>query len=199
MDDHALHVLIEDRQSGVLVGCYRLMVLDGPCVAQSYAAQFYDLTALADYPGVMCELGRFCSHPDWSDPDILRVAWGAMTAFVDGAGIGMLFGCSSFQGTDAMLCRDAFGLLHRLHGAPAKWRIGVGAPEVLGLESFAQRPDRRAAHAQMPPLLKTYLLMGGWVSDHAVIDRQMNTLHVFTGLEIGAIPEARKRALRALV
>jgi putative hemolysin len=52
---------------------------------------------------------------------------------------------------------------------------------------------------RMPPLLRTYLMMGGWVSDHAVVDRQMNTLHVFTGLEIGAIPAARKRLLRALV
>jgi putative hemolysin len=51
---------------------------------------------------------------------------------------------------------------------------------------------------QMPPLLKTYLMMGGWVSDHAVIDRQMNTLHVFTGVEIVAIPETRKRLLRAV-
>ncbi len=50
----------------------------------------------------------------------------------------------------------------------------------------------------MPPLLRSYLLMGGWVSDHAVVDRQMNTLHVFTGLEISAIPAARKRLLRAV-
>ena len=34
--------------------------------------------------------------------------------------------------------------------------------------------------------------MGGWVSDHAVVDRQMNTLHVFTGLEIAAIPRPAK-------
>ena len=50
----------------------------------------------------------------------------------------------------------------------------------------------------MPPLLRTYLGMGGWVSDHAVIDRDLDTLHVFTGVEVGAIPDRRKRALRAL-
>jgi putative hemolysin len=50
----------------------------------------------------------------------------------------------------------------------------------------------------MPPLLRTYLLMGGCVSDHAVIDGDLNTLHVFTGLEIAAIPPARARALRAV-
>ena len=50
---------------------------------------------------------------------------------------------------------------------------------------------------RMPPLLRTYLTMGGWVSDHAVVDTHMNTLHVFTGLEIAAIPPARARLLRA--
>ena len=72
---------------------------------------------------------------------------------------------------------------------------GIKAPEVVSLSG--PRPDLRRASELMPPLLRTYLLMGGWVSDHAVVDRAMNTLHVFTGLEIAAIPEARKRLLRA--
>ena len=59
-------------------------------------------------------------------------------------------------------------------------------------------PDVKLAMLRMPPLLRTYLIMGGWVSDHAVVDDQMNTLHVFTGLEISAIPPARKRLLRAV-
>ena len=45
----------------------------------------------------------------------------------------------------------------------------------------------------------TYLAMGGWVSDHAVVDRDLHTLHVFTGVEIARIPAARARLLRALV
>jgi putative hemolysin len=50
----------------------------------------------------------------------------------------------------------------------------------------------------MPPLLRTYLAMGGWVSDHAVVDRDLGTMHVFTGVEIGKVPPARARLLRAL-
>mgnify|MGYP001793689227 CR=1 FL=1 len=64
--------------------------------------------------------------------------------------------------------------------------------------SHGDEPDRRAGLRVMPPLLRTYLGMGGWVSDHAVIDPLMNTLHVFTGLEIDAVPDARKRVLRAM-
>ena len=50
----------------------------------------------------------------------------------------------------------------------------------------------------MPPLLRSYLAMGGWVSDHAVVDAHLGTLHVFTGLEINVIPPARKKLLRAI-
>ena len=147
----------------------------------------------------MVEVGRFCIHPDWSDPDVLRVAWGAMTRYVDEQAVEMLFGCSSFRGTEAGHYLDAFALLRERHLAPKRWLPRVKAPKVFRFaESLRLRkPDPSRAMLGMPPLLRTYLVMGGWVSDHAVVDRDLNTLHVFTGLEIGAIPPARARLLRA--
>ena len=43
--------------------------------------------------------------------------------------------------------------------------------------------------------LKTYHSMGAWVSDHAVVDLNMKTLHLFTGMEISKIPKSRKKFL----
>lgn len=194
------HVLVEDSRSGELVCCFRFLPLaHGGEIGRSYSAQYYELSALAEYPGRMVELGRFCTAPGLVDPDILRAAWGAMTRFVDETGVEMLFGCSSFHGTDAQAYADAFAVLTEHHLAPERWLPQVKAPHVF---RFAQRltrtPDARRAMLTMPPLLRTYIAMGGWVSDHAVVDRALNTLHVFTGLEIGAIPAARARALRAV-
>ncbi|MFZ8959943.1 MAG: ornithine-acyl-ACP acyltransferase, partial [Paracoccaceae bacterium] len=59
-----------------------------------------------------------------------------------------------------------------------------------------RKPDLKRAMVTLPPLLRSYLMLGGWVSDHAVIDRDLNTIHVFTGLEIAAVPPARARLLR---
>ncbi|MGR3710973.1 MAG: ornithine-acyl-ACP acyltransferase, partial [Alterinioella nitratireducens] len=61
-----------------------------------------------------------------------------------------------------------------------------------------RQPDPRHALARMPSLLRSYLMMGGRVSDHAVIDCDLGTLHVFTGLEIAAIPPARATRLRQI-
>lgn len=200
-DPVCTHMLVEEVRTGTLVACFRLLPLTGGCeIARSYSAQFYDLAALSAYPGRMVEMGRFCVHPDWRDPDILRVAWGAMTAYVDETGVEMLFGCSSFIGTDPTAYADAFAMLKDAHLAPQRWLPHIKAPRVFRFARALRRiaPDRRRALIAMPPLLRTYLAMGGWVSDHAVVDTDLGTLHVFTGLEIGRIPAARVRALRGV-
>lgn len=200
-DDDCAHVVIEDTRTAMIVCCFRMLMIDGGSdLHRSYSAQFYDLDGLQGFPGRMVELGRFCMHPEARDPDILRIAWGAMTGFVDANEVEMLFGCSSFAGTETAQYLDAFAMLKARHLAPKRWLPRVKAPDVFRFAARLRRkPDAKKAMLRMPPLLKTYLMMGGWVSDHAVVDRQMNTLHVFTGVEIGAIPASRKRLLRAVV
>ncbi len=200
-DSRCQHMLVEDTRSGELVCCFRLMPLAGGAeIGNCYSAQYYELDALRDFDGPMVEMGRFCIHPDVKDADVLRVAWGAMTKFVDDHNVEMLFGCSSFWGTEAETYLDAFDVLAERHLAPKRWLPKVKAPKVVrfAAERLRRPLDRKMAMLRMPPLLKTYLLMGGWVSDHAVVDTDMNTLHVFTGLEIKAIPPARAKALRAV-
>ena len=199
-DDRCRHVLVRERAGGMLVCCFRLLVLAGGGeIGGSYSAQFYDLSALGRFSGPMAELGRFCVRPGHGDPDILRLAWAAMTACVDADRVAMLFGCSSFAGTSPEPYLDSFALLAARHLAPRRWRPRAGAGDVFAFAARPRRdPDMRRAMLRMPPLLRSYLAMGGWVSDHAVIDRQLNTLHVFTGLETGAIPALRQRRLRAV-
>ena len=199
-DDLCTHILVADRKSGNLVCCFRFLPLhSGSEIAKSYSAQYYELSALQEFQGTMVEMGRFCIHPEVQDPDILRVAWAAMTDYVDANNVEMLFGCSSFKGTDAKEYFDAFAMLRDRHLAPKRWLPRIKAPNVFRFAARLRRkPDLKQAQLGMPPLLRTYLMMGGWVSDHAVVDEHMNTLHVFTGLEINAIPPARKRLLRAM-
>ncbi|MBW4983361.1 GNAT family N-acetyltransferase [Mameliella sp. CS4] len=194
------HVMVEDSRSGALVCCFRFLPLaSGDEIGRSYSAQYYELSALESFEGRMVEMGRFCIDPDLRDPDILRVAWGAMTAYVDTQGVELLFGCASFSGTDARAYYDAFAMLKDRHLAPRRWLPRVKAPDVFRFAARLRRkPDAKKAMLRMPPLLRTYLMMGGWVSDHAVVDAQMNTLHVFTGVEIASIPPARKKLLRAV-
>ncbi len=199
-DSICAHMLIEERRSGRLVCCFRYLPLpDGTTIGRSYSAQFYDLSGLASHGGPMVEMGRFCMAPGLHDPDILRIAWGAMTAFVDASGAELLFGCASFPGTDPATHLDAFAMLKARHLGPRALLPGMKAPDVFRFgDLLLPEPDARRGLPGIPPLLRSYLGMGGWVGDHAVVDPGMNTLHVFAALEVAAIPPARKRLLRAV-
>ncbi|WP_265499177.1 GNAT family N-acetyltransferase [Paracoccus beibuensis] len=201
LDADCQHMLVEDAASGRLVCTFRFLPLaDGSQIARSYSAQHYDLAALGRFDGPMVEMGRFCIHPDHRDPDILRIAWAALTRHVDEAGVEMLFGCSSFVGCDPDTHAEAFAMLKDRHLAPRRWWPRVKAPRVFRFARVLRlrQPDPRRAMAAMPPLLRSYLAMGGWVSDHAVVDPALKTMHVFTGVEIRAIPPSRRRLLDAI-
>lgn len=186
------HLLIEEAGQPGLAACLRWRWFDdGGGLSDSYAAQFYDLSPLASYNQPLIEIGRFCTEPASRDPDLLRLAFGCIARLVDEGQVGMLFGCSSFDGADPALHRLALTRLAGFVAPPARRPLRLAtdvAPIIAG-------PPTDAA---LPPLLQTYLAMGGWVSDHAVVDHALNTMHVFTGVEIATIPPTRARLLRAL-
>lgn len=198
-DARCSHVMIE-APGGGLAACYRVLLLPGGAgLAGSYAGQFYDLAPLADDPRPVAEMGRFCLAPGLATPDALRLAWAAMTRIVDAAGVGRMTGCSSFSGADWRAHRAALALLGERHLGPAALRPGEGGGEVLRYPALAGPVgDRRAALAALPPLLRSYLAMGGWVSDHAVADRDLDTLHVFTCVDVAQVPAARAASLREM-
>lgn len=185
------HVLVEDG-GGRLVCTFRLMLLgDGRELARSYAAQFYDLSALLTISKPMLEMGRFSIDATYETTDILRVAWRALACFVEDNDVELLFGCSSFSGTTAADYAGVFVQLHDRHLAPEGLAPKVKSSQVCHFEGL--RVPVNHAQSPMPPLLRSYLAMGGWVSDHAVVDHDLNTLHVFTGLEVKKVSPARRR------
>nr|WP_255670771.1 GNAT family N-acyltransferase [Cognatishimia sp. F0-27] len=197
-DAHCGHILIECRSSGDLVGGCRVHLhragadaLNGP------AAEFYDLSGLAAYPRPMLEIGRFCVAPHPAEPETIRLIWGMLTRICDAYDVGLLFGCSSFAGCDPAVHAEGLSWLARHHAAPTALSPGMRAPETVRLAELGAAHGRDGRSA-IPALLRGYLSLGGWVSDHAVIDRRFGTLHVFTGVETNRIPDARKRSLRAI-
>lgn len=197
-DALSAHVMVESE--GVLRASFRVMLFGwGAGLAQGYAARFYDVGPLSGYARPIAEMGRFCVAPGGVHPDVLRLAWGAMTRLVDEGQAGLLVGCSSFRGADWKSHRAGLALLAAEFVGPADHLPGRRAAEVVDYPALAGPVgDRRVSLAGLPPLLRTYLGMGGWVSDHAVVDRELDTLHVFTCVEVDGVPAARALSLRAV-
>ena len=191
------HVLVENLESEKLICCYRIMIFDnGKEISNSYSSQFYDLKAIESFPDPMIEVGRFCVQPEINDPSVILTAWAALAQIVDQNQTQLLFGCSSFEGVEKEKYFDSFALLRDRYIAPDHWRPKIKAAQVFCYsKDLIDKVDKKKALSNMPPLLKTYLSMGAWVSDHAVVDLKMKTLHLFTGMEISKIPKSRKQFL----
>jgi putative hemolysin len=196
-DALSAHVVVEGEAG--LLAYFRVMLFGwGAGLAQGYAARFYDVGPLSGYARPIAEMGRFCVAPGGVHPDVLRLAWGAMTRIVDEGQAALLVGCSSFRGAAWETHRAGLSLLAAEFVGPVEHLPGRKAAEVVELRLAGPVVDRKAALAGLPPLLRTYLGMGGWVSDHAVVDRELDTLHVFTCIEVDRVPPARAASLRAV-
>ena len=194
------HFIIEDAKTTELQACFRILHFDtGTSVCESYSAQFYGLNRLSSFPQPLIEIGRFCTAPYATDPNILRLCWSVLTRYVEMHNIGMMFGCCSFPGNEVAPFSEPLALLKDRHLAPKKWAPGVKFAEIdaYAIRLASYKPTLRPAIAMMPSLLRTYLSMGGWVSDHVVIYRNLNTFHVFTCVETAKIPARRVKLLRA--
>ncbi len=197
-DERAWHLLIEERESGTVVACARVTEFaTGRQIVSGYSAQHYELAGLSLIDAPLMEVGRVCLRPDVRDSDPLRMTWMGVAQRAAARGVVMLFGCSSFRGVDPEVYGEAFTLLARDHLAPTRWRPLIKAAQVFPFaRAFRRRrPDAIAGLRLMPPLLRSYIAMGGRVSDHAVVDGDLDTLHVFTGLEVEAMPAARRAQL----
>lgn len=193
-DDACDHLMICDATDQV-VCTVRLRVSAADKIGDGYAGHFYDLTALSKFPSAVMEIGRMCVDPLAVDPQILRMVWAALTAITDRHHVGLIFGCSSFDGTAAAPHATSLQRLHDRYLAPDHYGSFRKSAHFI---SCAGQPAASASQMPMPPLLRSYLAMGGWVSDHAVVDHQMETLHVLTGIEIANIPAQRAKVLRDL-
>ena len=194
------HVLIENLETKKLICCYRILSFEsGKNISNSYSSQFYDLKVIESFTEPMIEVGRFCIDPEENDPSVVLTAWAALAHIVDHSQTELLFGCSSFEGIEKEMYLDSFALLRDRYMAPDHLRPKIKAPQVFRYsKDLIYKVDKKKALLNMPPLLKTYLSMGAWVSDHAVVDLNMKTLHLFTGVEISKIPESRKNFLLSL-
>ncbi|MEX2642247.1 MAG: GNAT family N-acyltransferase [Acetobacterales bacterium] len=178
------HLLVIDHALGhgpeAVVGTYRLIrQVQADRAGGFYSASEYDLEPLMDYPGQLLELGRSCVHAAYRTKPTLQLLWRGIAAYVFHHDIGMMFGCASLPGNDVADLGPRLSYLHHNHLAPAeippRARAGLYVDMAVQPEDPAMRPR---LFASLPPLIKGYLRLGGYVGDGAVVDRQFNTTDV---------------------
>jgi putative hemolysin len=183
-DDVCDHLLVLDRALGsgpeAVVATYRLIRREAAAKrGRFYSEDEYDLGPLLALPEPILELGRSCVGEEYRTRSVMQVLWRGLAEYVFHHRIAVMFGCASLRGTDPAELALPLAYLYHNHLAPEALRPRAIAARYVDMNQMAADAiDRRAALAALPPLIKGYLRLGGFVGDGAVVDHQFNTTDV---------------------
>ena len=183
-DAVADHLLVVDHAIGPgaegVVGTYRLIQREAAArLGHFYSADEYDITPIEAFPGRILELGRSCVDAAYRSRVAMQLLWRGIAAYVFHYQIDLMFGCASLHGTDPDTLAPELTYLYYNHLAPPALRPRALPHRYVDMRRLLpHRVDSKRVQAQLPPLIKGYLRLGGFVGDGAVIDRQFNTIDV---------------------
>jgi putative hemolysin len=120
----------------------------------------------------------------------MQLLWRGIAAYVFHHDIGLMFGCASLPGTDPDVLAPELTYLYAHHLAPPEIRPRALPGRYVEMRRMPpEAVDPRRTLAQLPPLIKGYLRLGGFVGDGAVIDRQFNTTDVVVVVKTALVTE----------
>lgn len=179
--DHLL-VVNRDRldEDGGVIGTYRVLRRSVADLHNGfYSSSEYDITPLLGLEGEIMELGRSCVDLEFRTRPTMQLLWKAIAAYVFEHDVQMMFGCASLPGVDPRNLGESLSYLHYYHAAPEEFCPRALPGRYVEMNALPKdQIDARRALADLPPLIKGYLRLGGVVGDGAVIDHQFNTTDV---------------------
>ncbi|MBI3419213.1 MAG: GNAT family N-acetyltransferase [Proteobacteria bacterium] len=190
LDQYCEHLLVIDHQAPSLeesiVGTYRLIRREAARKHGGfYSSSEYDISRLEALPGEILEVGRSCVAQPFRNRPTMQLLWRGIADYVSAYGVNILFGCASLPGTDPEALAVPLTYLYHYHLAAPSLRpvalphryvdMRLMDPSSITVE---QGLSQLRLFSELPPLLKGYLRLGGFVGDGAVVDEQFNTTDV---------------------
>jgi putative hemolysin len=190
-DDFCDHLLVEDKQTGRIVGTYRLQT--GMVAARGigyYSAQEFDFSPYQGLRKQIVELGRACIHREYRSFEVLNILWRGVVQYSVARGGRYLIGCSSVNSQDTQL---GSAMYYRLKEWLVSPELRTRPTEKFAFE-LAQESDERP---NPPKLLRGYLAVGAKIAGIPALDREFKTIDFLTLMDLDNMaPSARSRYLR---
>ena len=177
-DSFCDHLLVLDGAR--IVGTYRMLRRSVAAVnGGHYTASEFNIKPLLDYQGEILEVGRSCVDPAYRTRNTMQFLWQGIAAYVFHYDISLLFGCASLHGTDPNALALPLSYLHYHHLAPPALRVRALPERYVDMRRMEQEHvNPRMGFCSLPPLIKGYLRLGGFVGEGAVVDPDFNTTDV---------------------
>jgi L-ornithine Nalpha-acyltransferase len=198
-DERCDHLLVLDHSRGAgpetIVGTYRLIRRETAArLGGFYSSGEFDIGRLVAYPGEILELGRSCVDSAYRQRPTMQLLWSGIASYVFYYDIAVMFGCASLPGTDPDALAVPLSYLHHCRSAPPALRARAVAHRYVEMNRLPITAiDPACALAGLPPLIKGYLRLGGFVGDGAVIDADFNTVDVCVVVKTDLVTEKYSR------
>jgi putative hemolysin len=190
-DQDCDHLLVRDVDSGIVVGCYRIM---RPETARRrgafYSDSEFDLSRLANIRASTAEVGRACIHPDFRSGSVIMLLWSGLARYMAENKIEYVIGCASIplaDGHDNAV--QVYQQVAKQYLAPAEYRVFPTTPYPIG-EGLVDRNLVALHKPRIPALIKGYTRLGAWIGGAPAWDADFNTADLFILLPLSRMSGA---------
>jgi len=181
------HLLVEEEETGAVVGTYRLQTGNMAKAGLGYySAREFDFTLFEGVRGEMVELGRACVHRSHRNLRVLSLLWRGIASYARARGCRYLVGCSSLTSQDPAEGAAAYLKLGPEHLVEARFRTHPVGPFICSLDGVADR------NPKIPPLLRAYLSFGARICGAPALDREFKTIDFLTWMDLDTLPESAR-------
>jgi putative hemolysin len=189
------HLMIQERESGQIVGTYRMQTADMATVTGYYCSGLFQLNALPEEVRRRAvELGRACVARQHRNGRVLHLLWRGLANYLAWNKKTVLFGCCSLTSQD-----QALGLTTHRHleqmGAQHPQLLVEPRPEVSCADSDClPATGQHTAPPKIPALFQAYLTMGAKILGPPAIDREFKTIDWLVLLDVNELDRFTYRA-----
>lgn len=172
------HLLVENLETGAVVGTYRVQSGLRAAECDGYYSELeFDFAPYEERRAQILELGRACIDLDHRSFAVLNLLWTGIAWYARTNGARYLMGCSSLGSNEPSIAAAAALQLSR-HLIEPKLRTlprpGYECPVV----------DASVEPVPIPKLLKTYLSFGAEICAPPAIDREFGTIDFLTSIDL---------------
>lgn len=184
-DDACDHLLVEEIETGEIVGTYRLQTGEQAGLLHGYYSEReFQFAPFEGYRSQIVELGRACVAKKHRNLVVLGLLWSGIAQYARERGCRYLIGCSSLQGTEPALAMAAFKKIASQHLAPQQWQTEPTA------EFAVPAVEDQQIEASIPKLMTAYFSLGAKICGSPAIDREFGTIDFLTLLNLDHLSEA---------
>ena len=178
------HLMVQDAESGKLVGTYRMQ--SGYRAKGNlgyYGEGLFDFTPFEPIRAQVLELGRACVHQDYRNTNVLHMLWKGIARYAGSCGARYLIGCSSLTSQD-----EKEGLA--LYEALREKYLAEPALQTKPKPDHECRSNGSSVPAPQPPrLFRAYLEISARLCGPPAIDSEFKTIDFLTLLDLARIPD----------